>query len=109
MKEYRMVLESQLGPREGILRLEEEKEGAVAGSIILLGLENTAIGKWIDKHSFQLSHHLRTQVSDLECTSVFQLDGDKISGTLQNDKSIMLWHGEKVTGKEGDFEKNARE
>lgn len=107
MKEYRIVLESQLGPRRGTLRLEGKEEGAVAGSITLLGVENAALGEWIDDHSFRLSHHLRTQVSDLDCVSVFELDGDKISGTLQNDKNIMLWHGEKVTMKKGGNKKNA--
>ena len=93
MKEYRIVLESQLGPRDGLLRLKEEKAGTVTGSITLLGVENTALGQWIGERSLRLSHHLRTQVSDLECVSVFELDGDRISGTLQNDKTTMRWHG----------------
>lgn len=93
MKEYRIVLESQLGPRDGLLRLKEEKAGTVTGSITLLGVENAALGQWIGEHSLRLSHHLRTQVSDLECVSVFELDGNRISGTLQNDKTTMRWHG----------------
>lgn len=101
MEAYRIVLESQLGPREGTLRLEETKAGVIAGSILLLGVENAACGKWIDARSFQLSHHLRTQVSDLECISKFELDGDKIFGTLHNEKSAMLWHGEKATVQKG--------
>lgn len=105
MKEYRIVLESQLGPRNGTLRLEEEKAGTVIGSITLLGVENPAFGQWIGEHSLRLSHHLRTQVSDLDCVSVFELDGDNISGTLQNDKTTMLWHG-KTTAKKGESEKN---
>ena len=109
MKEYRIVLESQLGPREGTLRLEEEKEGAVTGSITLLGVENAALGEWTGEHSLRLLHHLRTGVSDLECISVFDMVGDKISGTLQNDKNTMLWHGEKVTAVKGGNNKNAGE
>lgn len=109
MKEYRIVLESQLGPRVGTLQLEEEGEGAVTGSITLLGFENTALGEWIGAHSLRLSHHLRTQISDLECISVFELDGDKISGTLQNDKNTMRWHGEKVAARKGEDENNAGE
>lgn len=93
MKEYRIVLESQLGPRDGMLRLKEEKAGTVTGSITLLGVENAASGQWIGEHSLRLWHHLRTHVSDLECVSVFELDGDSISGTLQNDKTTMRWHG----------------
>lgn len=109
MKEYRVILESQLGPREGTLRLEEAQEGAITGFITLLGVENAAQGEWIGEHSLRLSHHLRTQVSDLECISVFELEGDKLSGTLRNDKNTMLWHGEKVTAKKGGNGKNAGE
>lgn len=109
MKEYRIVLESQLGPREGTLRLEDAKERAVTGAITLLGVENAALGEWTGEHSLRLSHHLRTRFSDLECTSVFELNGDKISGTLQNDRNTMLWHGEKVTVKKGGNGQNAGE
>lgn len=109
MEEYRIVLESQLGPRPGILQLEEEKEGAVVGSITLLGVKNTALGEWIGEHVLRLSHHLRTRVSDLNCVSVFRLEGKRISGTLQNDKTTMLWHGEKVTDEEGGNQTNAGE
>lgn len=106
MKAYRIILESQLGPRAGTLQLEEGNEGAVAGSITLLGVENAALGEWIGAHSLRLSHHLRTQVSDLDCVSIFELDDGKISGTLHSDKSTMLWHGETLTDQEGGMEKN---
>lgn len=109
MREYRLVLESQLGPREGMLRLEAGGEGAVTGSITLLGVENAACGVWIGGHTLRLSHHLRTRVSDLECISEFRLEGDKISGTLQNDQNTMRWHGESVTAEKGGDEKNAGE
>lgn len=101
MKEYRIVLESQLGPRDGTLRLEEENAGAVTGSITLLGVENPVLGQWIGEHSLRLLHHLRTQVSDLECISVFELDDDSISGTLQNGKTTMLWHGKNDSKERG--------
>lgn len=107
MEEYRGVLESQLGLREGTLRWDEEKDGTVTGTITLLGVENPAAGEWIGEHSLRLRHHLRTRVSDLECVSVFDLGDGKLSGILQNDKNTMLWQGEKAgAGKEGD-EKNA--
>ena len=109
MEEYRIVLESQLGPRTGTLRLQEEKEGAVTGWITLLGVENAALGEWIGEHAIRLYHHLCTRVSDLKCVSVFRLEGSKISGTLQSDANTMLWHGEKVSDEEGGTEKNAGE
>ena len=108
MQEYKVVLESQLGPRAGTLRLEE-KEGVITGSIILRGVENAVLGEWTGEHSLSLSHYLRTQVSNLECISVFELEGEKAFGTLQSDKHTMLWHGEKVAEKERANEKNAGE
>ncbi len=107
MEEYRIVLESQLGPREGTLRLKEEKEGTVTGSVTLLGVENAALGQWIGEHYLRLAHHLRTQVSNLECVSVFELEGDRLSGTLHSGTHTMLWHGEKITAGEGGTQKNA--
>lgn len=109
MEKYKIVLESQLGPREGTLQLEEKGEGTLTGSITLLGVENAVFGERIDNHSFRLSHHLRTQISDLKCISVFHLECGKLSGTLYNDKNTMLWHGERVSTKKGVNEKNDRE
>lgn len=108
MEVYRIVLESQLGPRMGTLQMNEEKDGVVTGSITLLGVENAMQGEWIGAYALRLIHHLRTQVSDLECVSIFNLEGDKLSGTLKNGQNTMLWHGEKWKyGREGGNEENA--
>jgi hypothetical protein len=100
MDKYTLILESQLGPREGTLQLEDH-DGILKGTIRLLGYDNPTTGHWTGEHSFQLSHHLRTLVSDLSCVSTLELQGDKISGTLRNDRTVMHWHGEKTTCKEG--------
>lgn len=107
MDQYKIVLESQLGPREGMLQLEEEN-GALKGTITLLGYENPAFGEWTGPHSFRISHHLRTLVSDLSCVSVFKTEEDKIIGTLQNGWNRMRWHGEKQTAKKGVHAENGR-
>ena len=107
MEEYTIVLESQLGPREGTLQLEGGKEGAVSGWITLVGEKNAVQGRWIGAHLLQLFHHLRTQISNLECVSVLRLEGDTLSGTLQNGKNAMLWHGEKITAGKGGEQTNA--
>ena len=60
MEEYRIVLESQLGPREGSLLLEERGNGVLVGSITLLGVENPVQGERKDKNFIRLSHHLQT-------------------------------------------------
>ena len=59
MEEYRLVLKSQLGPREGMLRVDVQQD-AVAGSLTLLGDENPVSGVQIGEHTFRLFHHLHT-------------------------------------------------
>ena len=94
MEEYRLVLKSQLGPREGLLRVDVQQD-AVTGSLTLLGYENPVSGVRIGEHTLRLFHHLRTAVNDLSCVSVFEVQGDRISGTLQIDGNFMQWCGEK--------------
>lgn len=99
MEEYRIVLESQLGPRSGTLRVNGRK-GAVTGVLTLLGYDNPVSGQWTGAHSLRLSHHLHTAVSDLSCVSELELDGNTISGTLLSDRDRMKWHGEMISNQE---------
>ena len=108
MEQYKIVLESQLGRREGTLQLENQN-GALTGMITLLGYENPVSGEWTGEHSIRLSHHLHTQISDLSCISVFEMDGDTITGILKNDRNVMKWHGKKETGKKGGNAENGGE
>ena len=100
MEQYRIVLESQLGPRKGTLQLEDQN-GTLTGTITLLGYENPVSGEWTGEHSIRLSHHLHTKISGLSCVSVFEMEGDTITGILQNDWNVMKWHGERECGKKG--------
>lgn len=100
MERYKIVLESQLGPREGLLQLENQN-GILKGTITLLGFENPVSGEWTGEHSIRLFHHLRTQISDLSCVSVFEIEGDTITGTLRNDRNVMKWNGEKESIQKG--------
>lgn len=110
MEEYRIVLESQLGPRKGTLRVESGKDaGTVTGTITLLGYDNPVTGEWISMHSLRVSHQLHTMVSDLPCVSVFEMEGNKITGSLQTNSSKMWWHGEKIIGEKGGKEKHGGE
>lgn len=95
MDTYKLFLKSQLGPREGTLRLEAD-HGAITGTLTLLGHENPVAGEWTGKHSFRLSHHLRTAVSDLVCISDFEETGGRLSGTVRIGQDVMLWDGEKL-------------
>ena len=100
MKQYKLVLESQLGPREGTLQLEDQ-HGVLTGTITLLGHQNPVSGQWTRDHSFRLFHHLHTQISDLSCVSVFEMQGDTITGYLQNGGNVMKWHGEQEAEQKG--------
>ncbi len=108
MEEYRIILESQLGPREGILRVEGEKD-AVTGTLTLLGYENPVFGQWTGERSLRLSHSLHTSVSSFSCISVFETEKNRIFGTLQNGRNTMEWHGEKISSKEEGSESNGGE
>lgn len=108
MDEYRIVLESQLGPREGILKLECQN-GILKGTINLLGYENPVSGEWTGENSMRLLHNLHTKISDICCISVFEINGDTITGTLRSGRNVMKWHGEKEAGKKGGSIENGRE
>ena len=107
MEQYKIVLESQLGPREGTLQLEEQY-GILKGTITLLGYENSVLGEWTGEHSIRLSHHLHTKISNLSCVSVFEMEGDTITGILKNGRNRMKWYGEKESGKKGGNTDNGR-
>lgn len=106
MEEYRIVLESQLGPRSGTLRVNG-KNGSVTGVLTLLGYDNPVSGQWIGTHSLRLSHHLHTVVSDLSCVSELELDGERISGVLYSNRDRMKLYGEKIFEKENGGEELA--
>ncbi len=89
---YRMTLESQLGPRTGLLRLEDAG-GRISGVLSLLGFDNTVSGR-LDAHRMRLTHGLRTAVSVLNCESILDLDGSILTGTLRTEGYEMRWHGE---------------
>ena len=95
MEAYKLLLKSQLGSREGTLYLEAD-HGAITGTLTLLGHENPVTGEWTDAHSFRLSHHLQTAVSDLVCVSEFEVREGKLSGTVRTGQAVMLWNGEKI-------------
>lgn len=99
MEEYSIVLESQLGPRSGTLRLER-RDGAVTGLMTLLGHNNPVAGRCSGPDLLSLSHHLRTAVSELACVSELKLEGGQLSGTLYCDRYRMKLHGEKISDKE---------
>ena len=98
MEAYRLLLKSQLGPREGTLQLEA-CHGAINGTLSLLGYVNPVSGEWTSDHTFRLFHHLQTAVSDLVCTSEFEVTEDGLSGTMRTGQAVMQWDGERISEK----------
>lgn len=98
MDAYRLLLKSQLGPREGTLQLEGD-HGAITGTLTLLDHDNPVSGEWTSDHSFRLSHHIQTAVSDLVCISQFEVTEDRLSGTVQTGQTVMRWDGERISEK----------
>lgn len=92
---YRVTLESPLGPRPGLLRLEA-LDGEVTGTLSLLGFDNAVSGRRLDARRLLLTHGLRTAVSSLSCESILELDGAALIGTACTGNLEMSWRGELV-------------
>ena len=100
-REYTLVLESQLGPRQGSLKFGE-REGAITGTLTLLGHDNEVRGTRTGAGSIRLFHHLHTAVSDLVCVSDLEMDRGRVTGMLHSGQVRMSWHGEQFNGKAGE-------
>lgn len=106
MEEYTLVLESQLGPRQGCLRLNE-RDGAVTGTLTLLEHDNAVRGERTGAHTLYLRHYLRTAVSDLDCVSDLEIEHGQLRGMLYSGHTVMPWHGEQQTGENSEEDNDA--
>ena len=79
---YDILLESPLGERSGTLRFTE-RNGAVEGTLTLLGFENSVTGQR-EGRILTLTHPLRTVLSTLRCETRAELRGDSLSGTVSS-------------------------
>ena len=90
---YDILLESPLGERTGTLRFTE-RDGAVEGTLTLLGFENPVTGKR-EGQALTLTHPLRTVLSTLRCETRAELRGDSLSGTVSSRWSRFRLRGTK--------------
>lgn len=95
MKEtYNIVLDGQLGERQG--RLEwDESGGAVHGRLSLLGFDNVLTGER-NGGILHLTHELRTAVGRLCCRTTIRLRGRRLYGTIQTSRASLPLRGEKT-------------
>ena len=90
---YRVTLESPLGPRPGLLRLEF-LDGRIGGTLSLLGFDNAVSGRRLGEHKLFLTHSLRTAVSVLPCESTLEWNGSALTGTTRTAGGQLSWRGE---------------
>ncbi len=100
---FSIVLDSQLGPRTGILSLEYHQQ-EVTGSLSILGFENPVTGEWLGRDRLRLSHSIRTRMNEFPCQSLLEVHQDRVTGTIWMDETRMRCYGEKL-GRDPDGEK----
>lgn len=88
---YRIFLNSQLGVREGELVLNIE-QGEITGTLLLLGFKNSVNGKCIGQ-TYYLQHKLHTLTRELCCSTVFEINEDKLFGIVETENIKMKLHG----------------
>lgn len=93
MEQYQVILESQLGPREGSLRFRREPDGTVTGSLYLLLCRNPVQGRFDNGGVLRVEHPLQTVQCVRDCRSEFRFDRDTVTGSLYTGSSVMRWHG----------------
>lgn len=98
IKKYHMVLRSPMGPREGTLVLDEDRD-QVAGTLCILSHEVPVHGRRGADGGLYLTHQIITAVSEYPCKSVLWDTGGTLSGELWMDQSGALWGCSKYQAK----------
>lgn len=94
--DYRIVLESHLGPRFGTLSLDADENGQLTGTLTLLGCENTISGIRLSDSEFHIIHKLHTLTRDIDCASDIFINGGRLTGRILLDNEVMEFYGEKL-------------
>lgn len=78
---YNVILQSQLGPRAGELRLQEEA-GAVSGELCLLSRRNRFSGSVLPNGKYLISGDLRSRVDKEPYDAIFSVRQGRLTGGL---------------------------
>lgn len=89
-KKYHMVLHSPMGPREGMLTIEES-HGEIAGTLCILSHKLSVHGSRGTDGCLYLIHQIITAVSEYPCQSILRDMGSRLAGELRMDQSGALW------------------
>lgn len=92
---YIILLNSQLGVREGKLKLCINGN-SVEGNLFLLNFENPISGSR-SLNKFCLKHNLKTATRVLCCKTVFEIDDGELSGSIETENAVMRLSGYAVS------------
>lgn len=100
---YRVTLHSQMGPREGLLRLHWTGN-RVEGLLQLVGHENSVWGERTEDGRILLRHKLKTALGEHACLSVLRLSEGRLDGIAELSGCKMKWSGAQLHA--GDMEEH---
>lgn len=89
---YQVTIQSQMGPREGVLTLSYQGS-YVTGSLDLVGYVNTIQGVQAEDGTLHLFHPIQTIVSTIPCETVLNLQAGNLRGTSTLKSARMRWKG----------------
>ena len=89
---YQVTIQSQMGPREGVLTLSYQGS-YVTGSLDLVGYVNTIQGVQAEDGTLHLFHPIQTIVSTIPCETVLYLQAGNLRGTSTSKSARMRWEG----------------
>ena len=89
---YRVTIQSQMGPREGVLALSYQGS-YITGSLDLVGYVNTVQGVLAEDGTLHLFHPIQTAVSTIPCETVLNLRAGNLRGTSTSKSARMRWEG----------------
>ena len=91
-EQYQVTIQSQMGPREGVLTLSYQGS-YVTGSLDLVGYVNTIQGVQAEDGTLHLFHPIQTIVSTIPCETVLNLQAGNLRGTSTSKSARMRWKG----------------
>lgn len=97
---YKIFLDSQLGVREGTLRLSDE-HGKITGILSLLGFDNEVMGEK-EGQTLKLHHRLYTLMRSLDCLTELEISDNALTGMVMAGNIKMKLRGIPVCSEEHD-------
>ena len=91
-EQYQVTIQSQMGPREGVLTLSYQGN-YVTGSLNLVGYVNTIQGVQAADGTLHLFHPIQTVISTIPCETVLNLHAGSLRGTSTSKSARMRWEG----------------